>query len=242
MKINMADRDIARRYGVPPALVAQERAQREAEAHGPFDAVAFEPGSGVVEAPAFAWPSDEDVAQMEAWVGDRKIEPGHLIRFAVRLSPPKLPTSEAVHQAATAALEHLKSPTVAQAKAAIEQALGELLIGPIDVLLPDNPPARRPEECLAYPPLAPYAPDPERLTTLAAVHALAEELWREHNPAGRVVVDRVSRGPGTLVRFELGAWASESLLQREPSPEDVRGACDGAWRAASDSIARRWRP
>jgi hypothetical protein len=243
-KINMADRDIARLRGVAPALVAQERAQREAEAHGPFDAVAFEPGSGVVEAPAFAWPSDEDVAQMEAWVGDRKIEPDHLIRFAVRLSPPKLPTSEAVHQAATAALEHLKSPTVAQAKAAIEQALGELLIGPIDVLLPDNPPARRPDECLAYPSLAPHAPDPERLTTLAAVHALAEQLWREHNPAGRVVVDSATHEGErwTLVRCSLGAWSQDVLVEVAPTRGQVDLAVGRCWREVSDRVARGWRP
>jgi hypothetical protein len=173
IKINMADRDIARLRGVAPALVAQERAQREAEAHDPFDAVAFEPGSGVVEAPApaFAWPSDEGLA--------------------------------------------------------------------------------------AYPPLASHAPDPERLTTLAAVHALAEQLWREHNPAGRVVVDRIQRekffaangiasadgtGPATFVKFELGVGSADTMLPLEPTAEEVATGVGQAWAIVSDQVARRWRP
>jgi hypothetical protein len=169
MKINMADRDIARLRGVAPAQVAQERAQREAEAHDPFDAGAFEPGSGVVEAPAFAWPSVEDLA--------------------------------------------------------------------------------------AYPPLAPHAPDPERLTTLAAVHALAEQLWRERNPAGRVVVDRIQRekffaangiasvgetGPATLIAFDLGAGSADTMLPPEPTAVEVAAGVGQAWAIVSDQLARGW--
>lgn len=91
-------------------------------------------------------------------------------------------------------------------------------------------------------------PEPARLT-LAEVHALAERLWRERNPAGRVVVDQVSRrGHGaaqllqTFLRCELDtAWA-EVLFSVDPTEQQVADAIVQAWERVSDTIARGWRP
>lgn len=101
----------------------------------------------------------------------------------------------------------------------------------------------------AYPTINPV-PDPaSRLRSLEAVRAMAERLWQECHPAGRVVVDRVVKcqrwphdEPRTLLVAELGEVRAELLIAEAPPPDEVEGAIEELWRGVSDVVARGWRP
>jgi Arc/MetJ family transcription regulator len=106
---------------------------------------------------------------------------------------------------------------------------------------------------IAYPTLNPPRSQGERLS-LEQVRELATRLWQERNPAGRVIVDFVSRtrkgGPlcytdgrkAVLLRVELGTWSDETVFAEGPSAEDIEQNIEAAWREVSGEIARGWKP
>jgi hypothetical protein len=106
---------------------------------------------------------------------------------------------------------------------------------------------------IAYPTLNPPRSRGERLS-FETVREVATRLWQEKNPAGRVIIDRVSRaGKGqplcytderkaVLLRVELGTWSDETVFAEGPSAEDIEQNIEAAWREVSGEIARGWKP
>lgn len=266
--VGMAARDQARHEGTSPALVAARLASTKLPLEVVVDgwvalrvAAPFEGYTPKTEGPYE--PGDYvrfvdggfGIVVREAGVfdGDLELKPGSGVEVVASLPSPAgtIVTPDVVadlHRRATGTFAEAgvdlasgedrtaiqvtctidRGATVEQVAEAIERAvLGELRASG-----------------LTWPPIVPREPHPERLTTLAAVQACAEERWREHHPAGTVVVDRATTtyGDGTLLRFDLGPWSAESVHRAGLSAQQVRVAADEAWRIVSNTVAKGWRP